>query len=123
MRKFTQIKEELDNKKFFQAKAEITLQVEAEKEGEAGYLFDSILGGIAEQADYNLANIEEISQMSERYSLLGIDKDQGKKQPSISSLRNSKKSPASIKTQLESEGFDAAEINKILSIVFDDREL
>lgn len=122
MRKFTQIKEELDNKKFFQAKAEITLQVEAENEGEAGYLFDSILGGIAEQTDFNLANIEEISQMSERYSLLGIDKDQSKT-PSISSLRNSKKSPASIKTQLESEGFDAAEINKILSIVFDDREL
>lgn len=121
MKKFTQIKEELDNKKFFQAKAEITLQVEAENEGEAGYLFDSILGGIAEQTDFNLANIEEISQMSERYSLLGIDKET--KKPSISSLRNSKKSPTDIKKQLESEGFDAAEINKILAIVFDDREL
>ena len=86
------------------------------------YLFDSILGGIAEQTDFNLANIEEISQMSERYNLLGIDKDQNNT-TSISSLRSSKKSPADIKAQLESEGFDAAEINKILSIVFDDREL
>ncbi len=67
MKKFTQVKEEIDNKKFYQAKVEVTLQVEAENEGEAGYLFDRILGSIKEQVNFTISNIEEISVLSEKF--------------------------------------------------------
>ncbi len=121
MRKFTQITEELENKKFFQAKAEITLEVEAENEGEAGYLFDSILGGIKEQVDYNLANIEEVSQMTE-----GIIE---KEERSIGSAMSkhiqgkSKKTATEMRKELKEEGFNEEEIDKILKVVYEDREL
>ncbi len=64
MKKFTLLKEELESKKYFQAKVEVTIQVEAQNEGEAGYMFDRILGGIEEQVDYTISIIEEVSAMS-----------------------------------------------------------
>jgi hypothetical protein len=49
MKKFTKILEEVENTKFYKINAEVELIVKAETEGEAGYLGDSILGGIEEQ--------------------------------------------------------------------------
>jgi hypothetical protein len=66
MKKFTQVREEVESKKFYQAKAEITLQVTAENEGEAGYLFDRALGSIQEQVNFTLQNIEEIPALTEK---------------------------------------------------------
>jgi len=59
MKKFTKILEEVENTKFYKINAEVELIVKAETEGEAGYLGDSILGGIEEQFTYNILNIEE----------------------------------------------------------------
>jgi hypothetical protein len=59
MKKFTKVLEEVENLRNYKIKAEIELIVEAETEGEAGYLGDSILGGIEEQFIYNIINIEE----------------------------------------------------------------
>jgi hypothetical protein len=121
MRKFTQITEEFENKKFFQAKAEITLEVEAENEGEAGYLFDSILGGIKEQVDYNLANIEEVSQMTEGI----IEKEERSTSNAITKQlqSKSKKTSSEMRRELKEEGFKDDEIDRILKIVYEDREL
>ncbi len=62
MKKFTQVLENLDNQKYFEISAELKLSVKSENEGEAGYLADSILGGIEEQTDFKIQNIEEISK-------------------------------------------------------------
>ena len=62
MRKFTKILENIAEQKYFEIKAEVTLVVKAENEGEAGYLADSILGGIEEQTDFIVQNISEISE-------------------------------------------------------------
>jgi len=59
MKKFTKLLEEVENSKFYKIKAEIELLISASSEGEAGYLGDSILGGIKEQYTYNIINIEE----------------------------------------------------------------
>jgi len=59
MKKFTKIVEQIENRKFYKISADIELIVEAENEGEAGYLGDSILGGIEEQFTYNIINIED----------------------------------------------------------------
>jgi hypothetical protein len=59
MKKFTKILEEVENLKSYKIKAEIELIIEADTEGEAGYLGDSILGGIEEQFSYSILNIEE----------------------------------------------------------------
>jgi hypothetical protein len=59
MKKFTKILEEVENNKFYKIYAEVELIVEAETEGEAGYLGDSILGGIEEEFTYSIINIEE----------------------------------------------------------------
>ena len=61
MKKFSLITENNTNNKFYKATAEIELLVNAENEGEAGYLSDSILGGIKEQIDFRISNIEETS--------------------------------------------------------------
>ena len=62
MKKFTQVLENIDNQKYFEISAEVKLSVKAENEGEAGYLADSILGGIEEQTDFKIQNIEEVSK-------------------------------------------------------------
>ena len=59
MKKFTKILEEVGNSKSYKIKAEIELIIEADTEGEAGYLGDSILGGIEEQFNYTIMSIEE----------------------------------------------------------------
>jgi len=62
MKKFSQILENINNQKYFEISAEIKLVVSAENEGESGYLADSILGGVEEQADFTIQNIVEISK-------------------------------------------------------------
>lgn len=59
MKKFSKILEEVKSNKTYKIKAEIELIVDAESSGEAGYLGDSILGGIEEQFTYTIQNIEE----------------------------------------------------------------
>lgn len=59
MKKFTKIIEKLGNSKFYKASVNIELIIEAENEGEAGYLSDSILSSIKESYDYTILNIEE----------------------------------------------------------------
>lgn len=59
MKKFSKILEEVKNNKAYKIKAEIELIVDAESSGEAGYLGDSILGGIEEQFTYTILNIDE----------------------------------------------------------------
>jgi 4a-hydroxytetrahydrobiopterin dehydratase len=61
MRKFTKILENLSSDKIYQIDATLKLVVKADSEGEAGYLADSILGGIEEQTDFTIQNISEIS--------------------------------------------------------------
>jgi 4a-hydroxytetrahydrobiopterin dehydratase len=62
MKKFSRILENINNQKYFEILATINLIVEASSEGEAGYLGDSILGGIEEQSDFTIQNIAEISK-------------------------------------------------------------
>ena len=62
MKKFSQILENINNQQYFEISAEIKLAVNASSEGEAGYLADSILGGIEEQIDFSVQNIGEISK-------------------------------------------------------------
>ena len=62
MKKFTNLLLENETKKYFEILATINLIVEANSEGEAGYLGDSILGGIEEQSDFIIQNISEISE-------------------------------------------------------------
>lgn len=62
MRKFTKILENISEQKYYEITAEVTLVVKSENEGEAGYLADSILGGIEEQTDFIVQNISEISE-------------------------------------------------------------
>lgn len=62
MKKFTKILENINEQKYFEITAEVKLVVKAENEGEAGYLGDSILGGIEEQSDFIIENISEISE-------------------------------------------------------------
>lgn len=61
MKKFSKLLESVQLKNY-KIEANLTLIVEAENEGEAGYLGDSILGGIKEQFSYNLINIEETQE-------------------------------------------------------------
>jgi 4a-hydroxytetrahydrobiopterin dehydratase len=62
MKKFTKILENISGQKYFEITAEVKLVVKSENEGEAGYLADSILGGIEEQTDFIVQNISEISE-------------------------------------------------------------
>jgi len=62
MKKFTKILENIIDQKYFEITAEVKLLVKAENEGEAGYLGDSILGGIEEQSDFIIQNISEIAE-------------------------------------------------------------
>jgi 4a-hydroxytetrahydrobiopterin dehydratase len=62
MRKFTKILENINDQKYFEITAEVKLVVKAENEGEAGYLGDSILGGIEEQSDFIIQNVSEVTE-------------------------------------------------------------
>jgi len=61
MKKFSKIVESMDSKNY-KIEANLELIVESENEGEAGYIADSILGGIEEQFSYNIINIEETTE-------------------------------------------------------------
>lgn len=61
MKKFSLLTENNNTNKYYKVTADLELLVDAENEGEAGYLSDSILGGIKEQLDFRISNIEEIS--------------------------------------------------------------
>jgi hypothetical protein len=65
MEKFTKILEKNSNNNYM-ISAEIQIIVKAENSGEAGYLADYILGGIEEQYNYNILNIEETSETIKR---------------------------------------------------------
>lgn len=62
MRKFSKILESTSTKKYFEVKCNLTLFLEVENEGEAGYLSDSILGSIKEQTDFVIEDIKEIAK-------------------------------------------------------------
>jgi hypothetical protein len=61
MKKFSKIVESMGSKNY-KIEANLELIVESENEGEAGYIADSILGGIEEQFSYNIINIEETTE-------------------------------------------------------------
>jgi hypothetical protein len=58
MKKFSKITENID-KKYYKVIAKVELLIPAENEGEAGYLADSILGGIGEMSEYIIDNISQ----------------------------------------------------------------
>ena len=62
MKKFSKIVENVGFK-HFKVSSELFLLVEAETSGEAGYVSDSILGGIEEQVDFKINDISEVSDM------------------------------------------------------------
>lgn len=62
MKKFTKILENIESEKFFEIDATIKLKVISDSEGEAGYMGDSILGSIQEQAGFKINNISEVSK-------------------------------------------------------------
>ena len=59
MKKFTKINENV--KKTYKVLVELELIIEAENEGEAGYISDSILSGIEKQDSYSINNIELVT--------------------------------------------------------------
>jgi 4a-hydroxytetrahydrobiopterin dehydratase len=60
MRTFSKIVEQQSTKRYYKISADITLAIKSDSEGEAGYHADSILGGVKEQIDFTINNIEEI---------------------------------------------------------------
>ena len=62
MKKFTKIVENLENESFYKVEAEVVLIIEAENEGEAGYVADSILASIEDSSNYVINNIEETDE-------------------------------------------------------------
>jgi hypothetical protein len=62
MRKFTKIVENLESESFYKVEAEVVLIIEAENEGEAGYVADSILASIEDSSNYTINNIGETDE-------------------------------------------------------------
>ena len=62
MKKFTKILEEVENESFYKVEAEVVLIIEAENEGEAGYVADSILASIEDSSNYVINNIGETDE-------------------------------------------------------------
>lgn len=62
MKKFTKIVENLENESFYKVEAEVVLIIEAENEGEAGYVADSILASIEDSSNYTINNIGETDE-------------------------------------------------------------
>ena len=58
MKKFTKVLEDIENGRFFKVNAEVELIIEADNEGEAGYLSDSILSSIEYGSNYQINNID-----------------------------------------------------------------
>lgn len=123
MKKFSKVLEEVSNLKYYKIKAEIELIVEAESEGEAGYLGDSILGGIEEQSIYTVLNIEETEdRLNETLDLKDI-KSSGKSEEEQIKMAWEKEfsdtEPTETETmewyhQMRSAGYDGVSLFKIL---------
>ena len=62
MKKFTKIVENLENESFYKVEAEVVLIIEAENEGEAGYVADSILASIEDSSNYTINNIDKTDE-------------------------------------------------------------
>jgi hypothetical protein len=62
MKKFTKIVENLESESFYKVEAEVILIIEAENEGEAGYVADSILASIEDSSNYIINNIGETDE-------------------------------------------------------------
>ena len=62
MKKFTKIVENLENENFYKVEAEVVLIIEAENEGEAGYVADSILASIEDSSNYTINNIDKTDE-------------------------------------------------------------
>lgn len=63
MRLFSKINENIKND--YLVESNLRILISAENEGEAGYISDSILGGIEELDDYEIINISPVSPISE----------------------------------------------------------
>ena len=61
IKKFSKIFEDNSTDKHYKVKASVELAISASNEGEAGYQSDAILGGIEEQLDFRIEDIEEIT--------------------------------------------------------------
>lgn len=64
MKKFTKVVENQSSEKFFEISVELKLIVKAENSGQAGYLADSIIGGIEEQTDFTILDIAEKTNLN-----------------------------------------------------------
>jgi len=62
MKKFTKILEDNLNQNYYKVEAEVVLIIEAENEGEAGYVADSILASIEDSSNYTINNIGETDE-------------------------------------------------------------
>lgn len=62
MKKFSKILENSKNEKTYLVDATLKLIIKSTNEGEAGYLADSILGGIEEMHNYEIINLKEIDE-------------------------------------------------------------
>ena len=62
MKKFTKIVENLENENFYKVEAEVVLIIEAENEGEVGYVADSILASVEDSSNYTINNIEQTDE-------------------------------------------------------------
>jgi hypothetical protein len=62
MKKFTKILEDNLNQSYYKVEAEVVLIIEAENEGEAGYVADSILASIEDSSNYTINNIGETDE-------------------------------------------------------------
>jgi hypothetical protein len=71
MKKFSKILESNTLKKYFKVECTLTLYIESENEGEAGYLSDSILGSIKEQTDFSIMSIEDVSEEEYKNKITG----------------------------------------------------
>ena len=71
MKKFSKILESNTLKKYFKVECTLTLYLEADNDGEAGYLSDSILGSIKEQTDFSIMSIEDVSEEEYKNKITG----------------------------------------------------
>jgi hypothetical protein len=65
MKKFTHIVEKSNISSRYKVDINLSLIIETEDEGEAGYISDSILSSIEKLYDYTILNIEETTEKIE----------------------------------------------------------
>lgn len=128
MKKFSKVLEQIENSRHFKVDATIELIIETDNEGEAGYLADSILGGVAEMSNYQIVNIDRTEErISENNKRISREKWENEESEEILEMWEKEfgevKSP-NIKDKMEwyhkmrSEGFDGILIFKTLGDKF-----